>query len=298
MTSSPGSAAVFVQSGIDVESCRKYILGRQTPQGGFSFYRYGPWGVEEPNTQDTRAALNGLHWLGEPVPHRDAVISWLLEQQASDGGYSSHMIADGALSALQCLQTEPLHDPTRYLMAWAGQLHIADNVAMDASMWLDSARRCARLLIAYGVSVAGLRETVQSILPSQNDESGGYVSGAPNVISTWNALALASTLDLECASGKALEFTRQCENPQWGFTLTPASSASELSVHFAGMHTLKQFGLLPRYPQALEAFVVMCQAGTGGFGRVPAAVPGLRETACALNILLLLAEGREDGLRT
>jgi hypothetical protein len=29
-------------SAIDITACHSYILSRQTPQRGFSFYRYGP----------------------------------------------------------------------------------------------------------------------------------------------------------------------------------------------------------------------------------------------------------------
>lgn len=288
MTSFPRHISTLAFSGINVEQCRRYILGRQTPQGGFCFYRYGPWGVEEPNAQDTRAAVEGLNWLDEPVPHRDSVITWLLGRQTPEGGYASHMIADGVLSTLYCLDARPRHDPRGYLMGWAEQIQATDRVSVDGRAWLENAQRCVRLLTVYGIPTDPLLETVKTMLIEQCDGSGGYISGAPDITSTWNALSLCSILGQKSASKKMLEFIRQCENPEWGFTLTPLSSASSLSVQFAGVHALRQFDIPPKYPKAVPAFVVLCQSSGGGFSRAPAALPTLRATACALDILAAL----------
>jgi hypothetical protein len=45
---------------LDREAAGRYVLGRRTPAGGYSFYRTPEWGVEEPNAPDTLAAIESL----------------------------------------------------------------------------------------------------------------------------------------------------------------------------------------------------------------------------------------------
>lgn len=289
------AAAILARVGVDVEHCREYIVGRQTPEGGFCFYRYGAWGVEEPNAGDTGSAVASLTWLDEPVPRREQLIGWLLDQQATGGGYSSPMIADAVLSALQCLEARPRYDPSRYLLAWARRISATDLASMDARAWLDSARRCARLLVLHGVSVLDLRNKAPSVLAKQRHGSGGYIAEAPNLLSTWHALELMATLQLRFDSKETIDFLRECEHAQWGFTLAPASTATSLEVQWAGTRALRRVGAPPRWPDAVQRFAARCQSPGGGFSRVPGALPGLQETAWALGALTRLATNERSG---
>lgn len=55
-----GLESVNTHSRLDKDGIFRYVLSRQTPKGGYSYYRTPAWGVEEPNAPDTLAALECL----------------------------------------------------------------------------------------------------------------------------------------------------------------------------------------------------------------------------------------------
>ena len=74
-----------------------YVLGRRTPPGGYSFYRTPKWGVEEPNSPDTLAALESLRLLGVAAPAPELTGRWLRGLQSADGHYQTLTIGWAAL---------------------------------------------------------------------------------------------------------------------------------------------------------------------------------------------------------
>lgn len=126
---------------IDIEACYRYTLGCQTGEGGFCFYAYPQWGIEEPNTPDTLAAVAILGVLCRPVPNVKQCTTWLRAQQDSFGGYSTLVIGYATLKALQLLGAEPLRDPHRFLHETAGVLRLADPSGRDLNGWVSSALR-------------------------------------------------------------------------------------------------------------------------------------------------------------
>lgn len=136
---------------IDAGGCRRYIHSRQTPQGGFCFYRYPSWGVEEPNAPDTWAALASLALLDETPRHAQLITKWLREQQDGNGGFPTLIIAEAVLEALRLLDAMPVVEPQDYLSRQASRMASAYTDTMDPAAWLGSVHRYVRLLRNSGL---------------------------------------------------------------------------------------------------------------------------------------------------
>lgn len=88
-------------------------MSRQTPDGGFCFYR--AYGVEESNGQDTYSAVAGLLSLQAAIPDFDKLLVWLHCLQNNQGGYASFSMGWFALETLHLLNAQPLHKPETFL---------------------------------------------------------------------------------------------------------------------------------------------------------------------------------------
>lgn len=275
---------------IDVDGCRRYVLSRQVEQGGFCYYAYRPWGVEEPNAPDTHAAVAALRLLKQPTPEAVRCIAWLQTQQEADGGYSTLVIGYAAIKALQVLGAEPLRDPREFLRMLADLRRLADPAEQELSAWLASALRCIELWQDYGMPVDGrLRNDIAAALSRRWQQDGGFGGSETNLLDTSLAVTLAAALDLPVGA-KTLEYARRCEGEPLGITLTPASGSSSLDVHLAGTKVLRYFGAAPRYPARIRQYVASCQTSLGGFGRAPRAIAELAETRRALEVLSALEQ--------
>jgi hypothetical protein len=69
---------------INKAACLNYLISRQTPDGGFCFYR--DYGVEESNGKDTYSAVAGLLCLQASIPDLDKLLAWLHRLQNNHGG--------------------------------------------------------------------------------------------------------------------------------------------------------------------------------------------------------------------
>ncbi len=279
--------------GLDREACRRYILEHQTPEGGFCFYAYHAWGVEEPNAPDTLSALAALRLLGFPTPRRKAVADWLKAQQHGDGGYATLVIAYGVLKALRLLGEAPLRDPAPYLRRLAHIHGLGDPRGRELAGWLHDALRLAELWRMYGLHLTGeMREGMAAALRRMQQEDGGYGSPGASLPDTAAAVELAASLGLS-PDGRALDYVRRCEAPPYGFNITPHASSSSLECHHGGLRVLCRFRRLPRHGDLIQAYILACQAPRGGFGRMPDAVPRLEDTQRGLEALSILARLRE-----
>jgi hypothetical protein len=87
------------------------LPSRQTPEGGYFYYRVPEWGVEEPNAPDTYAALVSLRLLAVPLPACDRTIQRLRSLRLTCGGYPTLTIDRSALCALEMTGSQPLRLP-------------------------------------------------------------------------------------------------------------------------------------------------------------------------------------------
>ena len=268
---------------IDVAGVRRYLMSRQTPAGGFCFYRYGPWRVEEPNALDTWAAIASLQRLGEAIPSQDETIAWLRDQQAADGGFQSLPIGEAVLSALHLLQAEPVRDPRQFLIQWAERISHADIKAGDPEAWLHNVQRCLRLLNLYSLPLDTMHSNVPLRLLQLRDSLDSCSWSTPTVLATGRTMDILR--QLQQPQGSAVAFLRRCENPRLGITLVPDSSATWLEVHYMGLLGFQSAGERPAFRDAIRAFVRRCQGSAGGFSRVPGALPNLQDTCLALSVL-------------
>lgn len=281
------------RTAIEVERCRQYILGRQSPQGGFCFYRYEPWGVEEPNASDTCAAVASLRLLGVDIPRRAELAAWPCNLQAADGGYPSLRIAEAALDALRLLDGEPKYDPRSLIQGRI--LRISQRVQREGRVrqWLDSAARGARLLCALRLPAEPLRASVSSHLGPERRPWGDVATAAWSVIDTWCMLDLLLHLRLEAPSA-TLQYLRACEDGRRGINRVPHAITTSLKVQLAGLRAFGCLAATPRHKDAIAAFAARCQSTAGGFARVPGALPNLRDTCRALTVLSALRDLRRS----
>jgi hypothetical protein len=291
----PSVSARPAWDGIDVDACYRYILGRQTVDGGFCFYVYHDWGVEEPNAPDTHAAVASLGLLGRPVPRRAAVVDWLKARQDPRGGYPTLIIGHATLTALRFLGEAPLRDPSRFFGEIAGIYGLTDAAGREPAGWLHNALRCVELWRDHGLPLgARVRTRVGAALRRLRQEDGGYGAPGASLPDTGAAVALAAALGLP-TDRAAFAYVRQCEAPPYGFNITPSASSSGLESHHAALMVLCHFGTGPREPALIRDYVASCQTQRGGFGRVPGAVPRLDDSLRALEVLSMLGQARSAG---
>jgi hypothetical protein len=121
---------------------------------------------------------------------------------------------------------------------------------------------------------------------------GGFGS-RPNLEDTAAALCVLATLNCldSDTAGQARAFVEALQVSDFGFTLTPDSVTPGLNVIRAGIKACDLLGLPVRFGAQIERFVLACQVASGGFSRVPQALPGIDSTHHAVAILQRLAAG-------
>lgn len=273
---------------INLQACREYALSRQTSEGGFCFYAYREWGVEEPNTPDTYAAIATLRLLAQAIPEEDACRAWLQRQQDPSGGYPMLGIGYAALMALHLLGAQPLHDPRPYLLNMARLLRLTGHVDVDLAGRVRDALRCIKLWQAYQLIITPeLRARLAAALDHLQGDDGGYGMPGASLPETARAVALCTALVLPVGQS-VLDYVQRCEGPPYGFHITPTSISSSLESHHGGMRVLHHFGVSPRQPELVRGYVASCQTSVGGFGRASGAIARLDDTLRALEILSML----------
>ena len=285
-------------SGVDIEACYAYTLGRQTRHGGFCYYAYVPWGVEEPNALDTNAALAILDLLKRPVPRSEDCADWLLAVQDELGGYSSMLIGWSTLKALRLLGLVPSRDPHGYLRNAAERLLQVTRASHGLAGWLTNALRCFDLWMDFGLRPGNReRQGLAGALATLRSDDGGCGAPGANLPETAMAATLAAIMDLP-TEAPGLSYARRCERPPYGFNITPTATSSSLECQHAGLRVLRAFGTWPTDPALIRGYVRACQTDAGGFGRVPRAIPRLDDSLRALECLSLLADAGQTSAQT
>jgi hypothetical protein len=275
--------------GIDWEACYRYALRCQTSQGGFCFYAYPEWGIEEPNAPDTCAAVAIFGLLELPVPRAERCQAWLRALQDHSGGYPTLVIGYAALRGLQLLGAEPQRDPRRFLREMAEMLRLVNPSAERRAGWVAGARRCVELCSVHGIVITDrMRDAIGAALERLRQPDGGYGLPGANLPETATALALATAAGLP-APRDVLAYAQRCEGAPYGFNITPFAVSSGLESHQAGLRVFRHFGVHPRDSALIRRYVATCQTSRGGFGRVPGAIARLEDSLRALQVLSMLA---------
>jgi hypothetical protein len=204
---------------INKAACLSYLMSRQTPDGGFCFYR--AYGVEESNGKDTYSAVAELLSLQAQVPDSDKLVAWLHRLQNNQGGYSSFSMGWFALETLRLLNVQPLHNPEAFLQTEHDRfLSIDWRVrTMEWSSLLLSLSRLLTLMRQWVITPSpGFRYKVSALLGSLQGYHGGYGNPAENLLDTYRTAIIVDCLILEQPAG-ILEFAKMCSDVVFGFRL-------------------------------------------------------------------------------
>lgn len=273
-----------------VAAAAEYVRGRQTPDGGFSFYRSGS--VEEPSPADTYYALLTLAAAGDRVPRRERCVQWLQSRQLADGDFSGLAAAWYVTQALELLGAAPQRPWSDWLAARAATLFdmAAAGTRADASRQIADACRLVQLwLLAFGRLEPRQRTAVEALLRRLSDPGGGFPRARPTLADSLRAVRLARCAGLIPDRG-VLAFARDCEDAGFGFRSARRGRSTHVDALAAGLEILAEFDRGPRHPAALQATLAGCQHAGGGFARQPGALPTLRDTCLAVGALLRLAD--------
>lgn len=272
----------------DRDAVMKYTIGRRTRSGGFSFYAYPAWGVDEPHVPDTYAAIAILWLLKVPVPRIEDCRAWLLSEHDPAGSYPMLGIAYAAFKALQLLGTHPLYDMCCYLQRSALALGLANSPKLNLAGKTEIVLQCLRLWCACGMAfAAGVTGAVRDAVAHLRGQHGGYGATGTSVVETAAAMELCQVVGLPL-DPDTQGYVRRCERRPFGIDINPSSITSSLECLNAGLRLLRSFGVSPSYPEEIRHFVLSGQTDTGGFGRAPGAIARLDDTLRALEILSMV----------
>lgn len=277
----PAGAAV-----LDHRAAADYVLRRQTPAGGFCFYRTPQWGVEEPNAPDTLAALASLLLLGVEPPAPEATGQWLRHLQNDEGGYPSLTIGWAALRGLELLGSAPLRSPRTWLAGWAQRLLTTRRaVPQDMRAAIQGLLRLAELLALD----PDQSTEVAHLLAVSAESRGGWARPGADVETTALAVQLARRAGEIPVDSRAVgRFLRGCEDSAVGIRVRPDSHATTVGALWGGLVIAAALEMPPRWPAAIAASLVLLQRPNGGLGARHGAVATLRDTwrgLCAEHLL-------------
>ncbi|MGZ8944202.1 MAG: prenyltransferase/squalene oxidase repeat-containing protein [Methylococcaceae bacterium] len=253
---------------INQKACLDYLMSRQTPDGGFCFYR--AYGVEESNGKDTYSAVAGLLSLQAPIPDFDKLLVWLHCLQNNQGGYASFSMGWFALETLRLLNIQPLHKPETFLKTEHDRFLSLDwrSRTMEWSSLLLNLSRLLTLMRQQAIAVtADFRCEVSALLESLRGHYGGYGKPVENLLDTYSAAIIVDCLTLDQPSG-ILEFTELCSDEVFGFRLIPSGSANSLATVHAGIGLFNLYcAVMPRErTEVIQRYIASCQTSSGGFG--------------------------------
>ncbi len=261
-----------------LQHAREYLIEKQSPGGGFCFYR--GYHLEEPNLADTWygvAALTNLLGveLSQRKEHSDFVIARPVEPQP--------FLLYCRIRCLLALQTS---DPAAADVAQAVEslrLNLPDPASphqLGASLKRLHCVLWLRKHLGMDATTQCFAEEVLSLA----HEDGGY--GAPsNLLDTADAIALLRLCGTALPEATR-EFVSSMADPQFGFRLTVTSCSPNLETVHAGAVSCRRLDMVIPYGAAAVSFVLSCQTGSGGFARASDALPDLTLTYMALTTLI------------
>lgn len=257
-----------------------YLLGRQTPAGGFCFYRWG--GIEEPNLADTDHALTALRLLGRPAPEPERVAAFA-------AGFRPAFQPDSLMHLIGidlALERDPLADPTLRdrveALRWSPRPP-ADSAQVEG--WLRRTRLIAALRLRVGLPLDSDRLTTDLIGLMR----GGGFGSTPNLIDSGVALEIADLCGRPLRRDDVRGFVDAVQVPVHGFTLTPNSRMGRLDLVACGVACCDMLDLPLRHAGDALNLVLDCQSDSGAFANAPGALPDIEMTHCGVALLRRLS---------
>lgn len=260
-----------------LDRARTYLLERQSPNGGFCFYR--GYYAEEPNLSDSWhaiAVLVGL--LGTDLPEKNSHASFIIGQPIEPQPLLLYYRVRGLLA----LGADDPKSATVRSGVAALQAHFLDT-ATHASLaaTLQRVRRTVWLKRHFGLPMA-LDDLASALLLGEH-EDGGY--GTPsNLLDTDAAIAVLMSCG-QVSPPRTGDFVKRMALPGFGFRLTAGSLSPNLETTCAGIRSCCRLGMTIPHAQDAMAFVLSCQTGSGGFARAADALPDITLTHLALATL-------------
>lgn len=261
-----------------LQHARDYLLERQSPGGGFCFYR--GYYLEEPNLSDTWhgvAALTDLLGveLSQRKKHAEFVIGRKVEPQPFPLYYR--------IRALLTLETG---DPAAAEVTRAvAALHVnLPDPAQPQTLGAALRRLHCILWLRKHLRMDTVAEDVAKVVLAIANVDGGY--GTPS-----NLLDTADAIEVLMFCGTAppaatREFVASMADPQFGFRLAATAQSPNLETVHAGAASCRRLAMVIPHAAAAESFVLSCQSGSGGFARASQALPDMTLTYMALTTLI------------
>lgn len=242
-----------------IEACdrtRPNLLERESPGGGFCFYRTAD--LEEPNLFDTWHAVAALALLGDAPAHRQRLIRFVARQGVVGELYSLYYRA----RILHALGVADMDRAAVRMLVEKLPLHLPEGAAAGAfSSALERLRMTLWLKRHVGAPFPARH--IADAPRSTEDWKGGY--GVPaNLLDTRAALAVLAL----------------CQEPVAHRT---DGFVSRLAVPVLGC--ARRLGLTVPVEADAIGFILACQSVNGGFARAPGALPGIGLTHLALMAL-------------
>jgi hypothetical protein len=272
-----------------------YIRTRQSPSGGFCFYRYG--GIDEPNLGDTYYAVAALRLYGIEVPNARKAGEFVSQARIFGLTYLYFCAFTLEHLGLASRISEEMLAAIRTL-----SIAVPENArSVDTSGWLESVRKTIRLQQRF-TATAPVEKLAAMLVPrAARSEScypqvAGFVADLlqrggfgvrANLWDTSLALSVAALLGLRPPDG-LVAFIDSLQQPPVGFLMTPQSAVSSLDVAYAGSRCCEILALAVRHRQELIEFTLSCQSPNGGFAHAPMALPNLEFTYRGLQTLAML----------
>jgi hypothetical protein len=257
---------------------RDYLLSKQSPGGGFCFYR--GYYLEEPNLADTWHGVAALTELLRVVPaERDEHAGFVARQAVEPQPFALYY-------RLRSLLALKVADPMQAEVARAvAALHVGLPDAARPHLFGAALQRLRCVLwLRRHLGMEDATEGVAEAMHAMANADGGYgvPSNLPDTEATVAVLALCGAMPRPATGG----FVQSMADPQFGFMLTATSRSPNLETVHAGVASCRRLGLAIPHAAAARAFVLSCQTGSGGFARTADALPDLALTHMALTVLL------------
>ena len=275
--------------GVDLAAARRYVLGRQTPQGGYCYYRTPEWGVEEPNAPDTLAALECLRALTTAPPRRESTVRWLRALQSPRGSYATLTIGCAAVHTLELLGARPRLTPD----AWVRRVTARLLERAGAREWrtaLGDALRVVELHRVCAIELGGdEREALGLLLAAARDRAGVWARPGGDLHTTALAVRAARLGGIaERADGAVADFVARCEDAALGLRLAPDAAATSAGALWGGLELMRTLHMTPTYPAAIAASVALLQRPEGGLAARHRGLATLHDTWLGLRAARLL----------
>jgi len=260
-----------------LDRARAYLLERQSPTGGFCFYR--GYYAEEPNLSDTWhavAVLIGL--LGVVLPEKNSHASFIIGQPIAP----QPLLLYYRVRALHALGVDDPKSAEVQVAVTALQTHFPD-IAGHASLSAVLRRvRCTVWLKRHFGLPMPLDDLALTLLGEEH-EDGGYGT-PPNLLDTEAAIAALMCCG-HASPPRTGDFVNRMALAGFGFRLTAGSLSPNLETVCAGVRSCCRLGMPIPHARDATAFVLSCQTGNGGFARAAGALPDITLTHLALTSL-------------